>query len=214
MARYTGPVCRYIRSYYDDSSGDALILDSLKSGVRPLKEKCRLKNRPGQHASKKNRLSDYGVQLRQKQILKLQYGVLERQFHRYYEMALRKKGDTGEILLQILESRLDNVVYRIGFAVTRAEARQLVGHRSIAVNGKMINIPSYQVKPGDVIEIRSHSRTQTRILAAIDLAQKRETADWVTQNFSEFSGRLARMPVLHDFPESYKVQLVVEYYSR
>ena len=143
---------------------------SLKRISRPLDSKCKLETQPGQHSERKSRLSDYGLQLREKQKLKRMYGVLEKQFRKYYKKAAQRKGATGENLLKSLECRLDNVVYRMGFASTRAEARQLVSHKAFHVNGKTVNIPSYQVQPDDTIEVREKSRSQTRIKSALELS--------------------------------------------
>ena len=155
MARYIGPKCKLSRR-----EGTDLLL---KSRARPIESKCQIDKTPGQHGGKAKRLSDYAVQLREKQKLRRIYGILEKQFRRYYKEAARRKGSTGEILLQLLESRLDNVVYRMGFGSTRSEARQLVSHRAILVNGKNVNIPSYQVKPSDEIQVRDKSRKQLRM---------------------------------------------------
>ena len=174
MARYLGPKCKLARR-----EGTDLFL---KSGVRPLDSKCKTENAPGQHGIRKGRLSDYGVQLREKQKIRRIYGVLEKQFSGYYKEAARMKGATGENLLQLLESRLDNVVYRMGFGSTRAESRQLVTHKSILVNGDIINIPSYQVSPGDVISVRSKAKEQLRIKAALELAAQRSPSEWIHVN--------------------------------
>src|SRR5579872_6243960 len=164
MARYLGPKCKLSRR-----EGTDLFL---KSSVRPLESKCRIESAPGQHGAKRNRLSDYGIQLREKQKLRRMYGVLERQFRRYYAEAARRTGATGQTLLQILECRLDNVVYRMGFAATRAEARQLVSHKGIEVNGKGVNIPSYQVKAEDVVAVREKAKKQLRIQSARQIAKQ------------------------------------------
>jgi small subunit ribosomal protein S4 len=169
---------------------------------------------PGQHGSRRPRLSNYGLQLREKQKLRRIYGVLERQFVNYYKEAARRKGSTGENLLKLLESRLDNVVYRMGFGVTRAEARQLVSHRSVMVNGKRVNIPSYQVRPADKIEIHEKSRQQTRIQYALQLAQSRGLADWVEVDAGKMSGVLKRIPDRSDLPPDINESLVVELYSK
>src|SRR5437868_4135464 len=172
MARYTGPKCKLARR-----EGTDLFL---KSGVKPLESKCKLEVPPGGvKGERRGRLSDYGLQLREKQKLRRMYGVLERQFANYYQRASGRPGATGETLLQLLECRLDNVVYRMGFAATRAEARQLVSHKCVLVNGKIVNIPSYQVAPGDTIEIRERSKSQMRIQAALQLAQQRQATSWI-----------------------------------
>src|SRR5579862_3091531 len=161
MARYLGPKCKLSRR-----EGTDLFL---KSSVRPLESKCKLETLPGQHGAKRNRLSDYGIQLREKQKLRRMYGVLERQFRRYHQEAARRPGATGHTLLQILECRLDNGVYRMGFAATRAEARQLVSHKAITVNEKPVSISSYQVKAGDIVQVREKSRKQLRIQSALNV---------------------------------------------
>lgn len=158
MARYIGPKCKLSRR-----EGTDLFL---KSARRSLESKCKIDTVPGQHGAKKNRLSGYGLQLREKQKIRRMYGVLERQFRRYFAEADRQRGSTGELLLQLLESRLDNIVYRMGFGSTRAEARQLVSHKAVAVNGQVVNIPSYQVRVGDVVSIREKAKKQVRIQEA------------------------------------------------
>jgi small subunit ribosomal protein S4 len=168
MARYLGPKLKLSRR-----EGTDLFL---KSGVRAIDSKCKLETAPGQHGARKGRLSDYGLQLREKQKVRRIYGVLEKQFRNYYKEAARLKGNTGENLLQLLEQRLDNVVYRMGFASTRAEARQLVSHKAILVNGRVVNIPSYVIAPEDTVVIREKSKTQARIIAALELAEQRENA--------------------------------------
>lgn len=174
MARYVGPTCKLARR-----EGTDLFL---KSGARPLDSKCKAETAPGQHGQRRGRLSDYGVQLREKQKVRRTYGVLEKQFRGYYKEAARRKGATGENLLQILESRLDNVVYRMGFGATRAESRQLVSHKSITVNGSVLNIPSYQVKAGDVVAIREKAKNQLRIQNSLTLSQQRADVEWVDVN--------------------------------
>lgn len=206
MARYLGPTCKLSRR-----EGTDLLL---KSGVRAIETKCKLDTQPGQHAQKRGRLSDYGVQLRMQQLIKRHYGVLHRQFVNCYEEADRQKGSTGDNLLKILESRLDNVVYRLGFASTRSEARQLVSHKAILVNGRNVNIPSYQVKPNDVIEVRSKSKKQLRISAAMDLAQQRGPVQWLDVNNQEMRGVFKSYPDPTDFPAIFKVSLVVELFSK
>lgn len=206
MARYTGPKCKLSRAVGMDLS--------LKSGVRALDSKCKAEKRPGQHGALKPRMSDYANQLRQKQILRRVYGVLERQFRNYYKKAAKLKGATGLILLQLLESRLDNVVYRGGFAATRAEARQLVSHRSVLVNGNLVNIPSYQLQPGDIVSVREKSRAQGRILAAMELATQRPSIDWLTIDADKFEVTYKRTPDRTDLPSEYNENLVVELYSK
>jgi small subunit ribosomal protein S4 len=170
MARYLGPTCKLARREGTDLY--------LKSGVRPIESKCRMESAPGQHGARRTRLSDYAVQLREKQKVRRLYGVLEKQFRNYYKRADRQKGATGENLLRILERRLDNVVYRMGFGSTRAESRQLVSHKAILVNGNVVNIPSYQVEAGDTISIREKAKTQLRIQGALALSANR-AVDWV-----------------------------------
>lgn len=206
MARYTGPKCKLARR----EGGDLL----LKSGVRSLESKCNLEQQPGQHGSKKGRLTDYGLQLRAKQKLKRIYGVLEKQFRNYYKKAASQKGSTGENLLKLLEARLDNVVYRFGFATTRAEARQLVNHKAILVNGTVVNIPSFQVKPGDVVEVREKAKSQSRIQAALGLAEQRAVCEWVSVDSKAMKGSLSTLPEMAELPVDYNVHLVVELYSK
>ena len=170
MARYIGPKCKLSRR-----EGTDLFL---KSGSRALESKCNIETAPGQHGQRRGRLSDYGLQLREKQKVRRIYGVLERQFSGYYKEAARRKGATGENLLQILECRLDNVVFRMGFGATRAEARQLVSHKSITVNGQVVNIPSYQVKAGDVVAVREKCKNQLRIAQALELNGSRGFVAW------------------------------------
>jgi small subunit ribosomal protein S4 len=206
MARYLGPKCKLARR-----EGTDLFL---KSGVRPLDSKCKTENAPGQHGIRKGRLSDYGVQLREKQKVRRIYGVLEKQFSGYYKEAARQKGATGENLLQLLESRLDNVVYRMGFGSTRAESRQLVTHKSILVNGDIINIPSYQVSPGDVISVRSKAKEQLRIKAAMDLAAHRSPVEWINVNSDKMEGQFSRKPDRADLSADINENLIVELYSK
>jgi small subunit ribosomal protein S4 len=206
MARYLGPKCKLARR-----EGTDLFL---KSGVRPLDSKCKTENAPGQHGVRKGRLSDYGVQLREKQKIRRIYGVLEKQFSGYYKEAARLKGATGENLLQLLESRLDNVVYRMGFGSTRAESRQLVTHKSILVNGDIINIPSYQVSPGDVISVRSKAKEQLRIKAAMDLAAQRSPVEWINVNSDKMEGQFSRKPDRADLSADINENLIVELYSK
>src|SRR6202049_4226925 len=181
MARYTGPKCKLARR-----EGTDLFL---KSARRSLDSKCKLDSKPGQHGVKSGmRQSDYGNQLREKQKLRRTYGILERQFRRYFTMAAQNKGSTGSNLLQLLESRLDNIVYRMGFGSTRAEARQLVSHRAIMVNGKNVNIPFYEVIPGDVISIKEAKKKQLRVQAALALAQSKPATSWIDVDQSELKG--------------------------
>ncbi len=206
MAKYTGPRCKLSRR-----EGTDLFLTS---GARDLKSKCKADVAPGQHGAKRGRLSDYGNQLRAKQVIRRLYGVLEKQFRNYYIKAARKKGSTGENLLQMLESRLDNVVYRMGFGSTRAESRQLVSHRAIMVNGKTINISSYQVEPGDVVAVREKSKAQLRIQGALDLAQNRGKSEWVDVDVKAMQGTFKALPVRSELPSEINEQLVVELYSK
>lgn len=206
MARYLGPKCKLSRR-----EGTDLLL---KSGVRDHKSKCKSEKQPGQHGDKRPRLSDYGVQLREKQKIRRFYGVLEKQFHKYYVMAAKQKGATGENLMSLLERRLDNVVYRMGFASTRAEARQLVSHKSILVNEKLVNIPSFLVQPGDVISIRQKAKSQGRIQAAVALSEQRASCDWLTVDMGTFKGTFTAPPALTDISANFNVNLVVELYSK
>lgn len=206
MARYLGPKCKLSRR-----EGVDLFL---KSRARSLDSKCRLEKLPGQHGDKRQRTSDYAVQMREKQKLRRLYGILERQFHNYYVEANRLKGSTGENLLKLLEGRLDNVVYRMGFASTRAEARQLVSHKAILVNDKLINIPSYQVKANDVISIRNKCREQLRIKAALSSAEEYGFPQWVEVEVNKLQGTFKTVPERMDLPSDINEQLVVELYSK
>lgn len=206
MARYIGPKCKLSRR-----EGTDLML---KSGVRPLESKCKVETAPGQHGQRRGRLSDYGVQLREKQKVRRIYGVLERQFQNYYAEAARKKGNTGENLLKLLESRLDNVVYRMGFGSTRAEARQLVSHKSITVNGSVVNIPSYQVKAGDLIAVREKSKNQLRIQSSMAIAAQRGGSDWIEMNPAKLEGQYKRSPDRSDLSSEINESLIVELYSK
>lgn len=207
MAKYVGPSCRLARR----NGGVDL---QLKSRVRELSSKCKLTVPPGQHGAKKGKISDYGKQLSAKQVLRRMYGVLERQFRRYYQDASRQKGITGSNLLQLLETRLDNVIFRVGFSSTRAEARQLVRHKAILVNGKLVNIPSYQVKPGDVLEVREKAKSQTRIQDALRLAESHGFPDWVEVDPKKMTSTFKRIPDRIDLPADLNEQLVVELYSK
>jgi small subunit ribosomal protein S4 len=206
MARYLGPKCKLSRR-----EGTDLFL---KSSVRSLESKCRIESAPGQHGAKRGRLSDYGIQLREKQKLRRMYGVLERQFRRYYKEAARRTGATGQTLLQILECRLDNVVYRMGFAVTRAEARQLVSHKAIEVNGKIVNIASYQVKAEDVVSVRESAKSQLRIVSALQVAKQVGLPEWVEVDETKMSGKFKAVPERTDFLPDINENLVVELYSK
>ena len=207
MARYTGPKCKLARR-----EGTDLFL---KSARRSLDSKCKLDTPPGQHGQKSGqRLSGYGLQLREKQKIRRVYGLMERQFRRTFAEASRRKGSTGENLLRLLECRLDNVVYRMGFGSARAEARQLVSHRAITVNGQRVNIPSYQVKPEDVVAIHEKSRPQTRVQYSLQLAQGHGFADWVDVDATKMSGVFKRVPDRGDLPADINESLVVELYSK
>lgn len=206
MARYLGPKCRLSRREKTDLE--------LKSGIRAIDSKCNLERTPGQHWQRRGRTTDFAVQLRMKQLIRHYYDVLERQFRKYYEEADRRKGSTGDNLLRILESRLDNVVYRMGFAATRAEARQLVSHKAVKVNGSTVNIPSYQVAPGDVIEITGRAKGQLRIKAALDLAAQRQSLSWIDVDSKAMSGVYKEHADVGELPAAFKVNLVVELYSK
>jgi small subunit ribosomal protein S4 len=208
MARYIGPTCKLARREGADLS--------LKSPARAVDSKCKLEQKPGQHgAARKGKMSDYAVQLREKQKVKRIYGLLERQFRSYYTKASRKKGNTGDSLLQMLEQRLDNVVYRMGFAVTRTQARQLVAHKAIEVNGKKVNLPSFQVKAGDQIAIVEKSRAQLRIQEALTLSQEMDLAPtWVEVDAKKFSGMFKSVPERSDLPSDINEALIVELYSK
>lgn len=206
MARYTGPTCKLARR-----EGTDLFL---KSGVRPLDSKCKLDTPPGQHGQRRTRISDYGLQLREKQKVRRIYGVLERQFRNYYKRADRRKGNTGDNLLQLLESRLDNVVFRMGFAATRAEARQLVSHRGIEINGRVTNVPSCQVHAGDVVSVKERARKQVRVQAALEMAQQNGVPQWVEVDDKAFQGTFKAVPDRADLPAEINEHLIVELYSK
>jgi small subunit ribosomal protein S4 len=207
MARYLGPSCKLSRR-----EGTDLFL---KSGIKPLESKCKLESPPGAaQGARKGRLSDYGLQLREKQKLRRMYGILERQFRTYYRKASHMKGSTGENLLKILEGRLDNTVYRMGFAVTRAEARQLVSHRSVLVNSKIVNIPSFQCSAGDTIEIREKAKKQTRVQSALAIASQVGFPEWVQVDDKKMVGVLKQVPAREDILPDINENLVVELYSK
>ena len=206
MARYIGPKCKLARR-----EGTDLFL---KSARRSLDSKCKLDSVPGQHGNRRTRLSDYGLQLREKQKIRRIYGVLERQLRRYFEEASRRKGSTGELLLQLLESRLDNVVYRMGFGSTRAEARQLVAHKAITVNGQVVNIPSFSVRAGDVVAIREKAKKQTRIQEALNLATQIGLPSWVSVDANKMEGTYKNVPDRVELYSDINEQLVVEFYSK
>jgi small subunit ribosomal protein S4 len=208
MAKYTGSKCRQCRR-----EGGKLFL----KGEKCFTSKCAIENRPfppGQHGQRRTRLSDYANQLREKQKLRRIYGVLERQFRNYYKDAARIKGSTGENLLQLLECRLDNVVYRMGFSSSRSEGRQLVGHNAVSVNGKRVNIPSYQVQPSDTVSINEKARKQYRIQSALDLAQQRGIADWIDVDIKKMEGVFKSRPERDELPADINEHLVVELYSK
>jgi len=206
MARYLGPTCKLARR-----EGTDLFL---KSGVRALDTKCKLETAPGVHGARRGRLSDYGLQLREKQKVRRMYGILEKQFRSYYKEAARRKGATGENLLKLLESRLDNVVYRMGFGTTRAESRQLVGHKGIEVNGSVVNIPSYQIQPGDQITIREKAKKQLRIKNALDIAASRAPIEWIEVDASKMAGVFKNVPERSDLAQDLNENLIVELYSK
>ncbi|WP_028117125.1 30S ribosomal protein S4 [Ferrimonas senticii] len=206
MARYLGPKLKLARR-----EGTDLFL---KSGVRAIDSKCKIDTVPGQHGARRARLSDYGVQLREKQKVRRIYGVLEKQFRNYYKDAARQKGNTGENLLVLLETRLDNVVYRMGFGATRAEARQLVSHKAIKVNGRVVNIPSFRVSPNDVIAVREKSQKQARIKGALEVAEQREKPTWVEVDAAKMEGTFKRFPERSDLSADINEQLIVELYSK
>jgi small subunit ribosomal protein S4 len=206
MARYRGPKCRLSRREKTDLM--------LKSGIRDIESKCQLDKTPGVQWQSRTRLSDYGIQLRMKQLIRRYYDVMEKQFHRYYKKADRMKGSTGSNLLTLLESRLDNVVYRMGFASTRAESRQLVSHKSVMVNDVVVNIASYHVSVGDVVEIRSRAKGQLRIAAAMAIAAKQADVEWLEVNEDQKQGVFKAEPQLDALPAEFKVNLVVEFYSK
>lgn len=206
MAKYLGPKLKLCRR-----EGSDLFL---KSGVRSIDTKCKLEQPPGQHGTRKMRLSDYGVQLREKQKVRRLYGILERQFHNYYKKATRLKGNTGEKLLQLLEDRLDNVVYRMGFGATRLEARQLVNHKSILVNECVVNISSYQLSPNDIVRVREKSKNQSRIKAALELSEQREKSSWLEVDNNKMQGIFKRIPERSDLSAEINEHLIVELYSK
>ena len=208
MARYIGPKCRQCRR-----EGGKLFL----KGEKCFTSKCPVETRsfpPGQHGQRRTRLTDYAVQLREKQKLRRTYGLLEEQFRAYYDTADRRKGSTGENLLKLLEGRLDNVVYRMGFGASRTEARQLVRHNAITVNGAKLNVPSYQVSPNDVIAVVEGSRNQLRIQAALELAQQRGVPGWMEVDPKKLQGVYKAVPERSDLPADINEHLVVELYSK
>ena len=206
MARYIGPKCKLSRREGTDLG--------LKSRVRALDSKCNMEKVPGQQGERRRRHSDYGLQLREKQKVRRIYGILEKQFRNYYKKAAQKKGATGDNLLKLLEGRLDNVVYRMGFGSTRAEARQLVTHKAILVNGQGVNVPSFQVSPEDVISIREKSRNQVRIQNSLALAEQYDFPEWLEVDVKGMSGTFKRLPDRSELPAEINEQLIVELYSK
>lgn len=208
MARYVGPKCRQCRR-----EGEKLFL----KGEKCYSDKCAMENRafpPGQHGQRRTRTSDYATQLREKQKMRRTYGILENQFRLYYKSADRRKGATGENLLQALESRLDNVVYRMGFAASRSEARQLVRHKAISVNGVTVTIPSYQVNPADEVAVREGSRNQLRIQSSLDMAGQRGFVEWIDVDAKKFTGVFKSRPERADLSSDINEHLIVELYSK
>jgi small subunit ribosomal protein S4 len=206
MARYIGPKCKLMRREGTDLY--------LKSRVRSVDSKCNMEKVPGQQGDRRRRLSDYGVQLREKQKVRRLYGILERQFRNYYKQADRVKGPTGENLLRLLESRLDNVVYRMGFGSTRSEARQLVSHKSISVNGKVVNVASYSVQPEDVVAVTEKAQKQDRVKNSLALAEQYGMPEWVEVDTKGMSGTFKRVPDRVELPAEINEQLIVELYSK
>jgi small subunit ribosomal protein S4 len=206
MARYIGPSCKLSRR-----EGTDLFL---KSGARALDSKCKIETAPGQHGQRRGRLSDYGVQLREKQKVRRIYGILEKQFRSYYKEAARLKGASGENLLKLLESRLDNVVYRMGFGSTRAESRQLVSHKAISVNGKTVNVASFRVAVGDVVSVREKAKNQLRIQNAMNLAGQRTSVEWIEVSAEKKEGVFKRLPDRSDLPADINENLIIELYSK
>ena len=205
MARYRGPRLRLSRR-----EGTDLMLTT---GTRSIESKCKFEKKPG-NAMTRGRLSDYGTQLREKQKVKRLYGLLERQFRNYYLKAAKAQGNTGENLLNLHESRLDNVVYRMGFAVTRAEARQIVTHKSVEVNAKAVNIPSFSVKPEDEISIRDKSKEQLRIKAATQLAKNKDKLSWMEVNLDDMKGKFLNYPDRSELSSEINENLIIELYSK
>ena len=206
MARYIGPKNKLSRR-----EGRDLLL---KSGIRSYESKCRSETIPGQHGRRRGRLSDYGIQLREKQKVRRIYGVMEKQFRNYYKQAARKKGVTGTNLLQYLEGRLDNVVYRLGFASTRSEARQLVSHKAVKVNESVVNIPSYQVSVGDTVSLTDKSKNQDRVKQALEISASRPDCDWLKVDKNDFSGVYNAVPERDQLDSDINENLIVELYSK
>lgn len=206
MGRYLGPKLKLSRRENADLF--------LKSGIRAIDTKCKIDKAAGQHGARKLRLSDYGIQLREKQKLRRTYGILERQFHNYYKKAARIKGNTGKNLLLLLESRLDNLVYRMGFSTTRAEARQLVSHKLILVNNKTVNIASYQVNVNSIIKVCDAAKNQLRIKASLELFNQREKSNWLEINIDKMEGILKCIPERADLSADINEHLIIELYSK
>lgn len=206
MARYRGPKCKLARREGTDLY--------LKSSARSLESKCNMERAPGQAAPRRGRLSDYGLQLREKQKVRRIYGVLERQFRNYYKEAARLKGSTGENLLKLLECRLDNVVYRLGYGSTRAEARQLVSHKSILVNGSIVNVASYKVKAGDEVSVAEKSKNQSRVKSSMELAEQRGISEWLEVDAKKLTGIFKSVPERSELPAEINENLIVELYSK
>ena len=206
MARYIGPKCKLMRREGTDLY--------LKGRGRSLENKCNLEKIPGVHGERRTRLSDYGIQLREKQKVRRTYGVLEKQFRNYFKEAVRRPGSTGENLLQLLECRLDNVVYRMGYGATRSESRQLVSHKAIMVNGSVVNIPSYQVKAGDVVSVREKAKKQTRIQDSVSVADQVGYPEWVEVDVKKLEGTFKAVPERDELPAEINESLIVELYSK
>ena len=206
MARYIGPTCKLSRREKTDLG--------LKSGLRALDTKCNMEQPPGVHGAGRGRLSEFGLQLREKQKVRRIYGVLEKQFRNYYKKASGQKGPPPPPLLKLLEQRLDNIVYRMGFGSTRAEARQLVGHKAILVNGKIVNIASYSCNPGDVISIREKSKKQQRVIDALELRKQREVEEWISVDEKAMEGTFKSIPERSELPTEIQENLIVELYSK
>jgi small subunit ribosomal protein S4 len=206
MGKYRGPTCKLSRREGTDLG--------LKSRGNPLESKCKIEQKPGQHGARRGRDSDYATQLRAKQRIRRIYGVMEKQFRNYYKAADQKKGSTGVNLLNLLEQRLDNVVYRMGYGSTRAESRQLVSHKAILVNGTVVNVPSYQVQEGDVVEVREKAKKQERIVNAMSVAEQLGLPEWVEVNSKLLSGTFKRIPERDELPAELSENLVVELYSK
>lgn len=206
MAKYIGPKLKLCRR-----EGVDLFL---KSGIRDINSKCKFEKLPGQHIFRKKRLSEYGIQLREKQKLRRIYGILECQFRKYYKKASQLKGNTGENLLKLLERRLDNVVYRMGFGVTRSESRQLINHKAIMINNRVVNISSYQVVPNDKISIRKKSQKQLRIINSLELANQREKSSWISVDNIRLEGIFKYIPERIELPKDINEHLIIELYSK